>query len=68
MQPEGVQGEMQVPGYAVDHDFIKTLGIEIIEGRDFSKDFSTDESEAVVVNETAVKHFGWGSPKEALGK
>ena len=68
VQPEGVQGEMQVPGYAVDHDFIKTLGIEIIEGRDFSKDFSTDESEAVVVNETAVGHFGWGSPKEALGK
>ncbi len=68
VHPEGVQGEMQVPGYAVDHDFVKTLGIEIIEGRDFSKDFSTDESEAVVVNETAVKHFGWGSPKEALGK
>lgn len=68
VHPEGVQGEMQVPGYAVDHDFIETLGIEIIEGRDFSKDFSTDESEAVVVNETAVEHFGWGSPKEALGK
>ena len=68
VHPEGVQGEMQVPGYAVDHDFIKTLGIEIVEGRDFSKDFSTDESDAVVVNETAVVHFGWGSPKEALGK
>ena len=68
VHPEGVQGEMQVPGYAVDHDFIKTLGIEIIEGRDFSKDFATDESDAVVVNETAVEHFGWGSPKEAIGK
>ncbi len=68
VHPEGVQGEMQVPGYAVDHDFIKTLGIEIVEGRDFFKDFSTDESEAVVVNETAVVHFGWGSPKKALGK
>ena len=68
VQPEGVQGEMQVPGYAVDHDFIKTLGIEILEGRDFSKGFTTDESEAVVVNETAVVHFGWGSPREALGK
>ncbi|MYC16675.1 MAG: FtsX-like permease family protein [Gemmatimonadetes bacterium] len=68
VHPEGVQGEMQVPGYAVDHDFIKTLGIEIIEGRDFSKDFTTDESEAVVVNETAVVHFGWSSPKEAIGK
>jgi len=46
----------------VDHDFIKTLGMEIIEGRDFSRDFATDEKEAVIINEQAAKEFGWTSP------
>ncbi len=49
----------------VDHDFLKTLGMELIQGRDFSRGFATDEKEAVILNESAVKRFGWESP---LGK
>lgn len=50
---------------AVDHDFIRTMGIELKEGRDFSRDFPADVYEAYILNETAVKEFGWTSP---LGK
>jgi putative ABC transport system permease protein len=46
----------------VDHDFIKTMGIELVEGRDFSRDFSSDEKQAVIINESAAKEFGWTSP------
>ena len=46
----------------IDYDFIETLGIEVLAGRTFSKDFTTDASEAYIVNEEAVKIMGMDSP------
>src|SRR5205823_1172868 len=51
-----------------DHDYIKTLGLHIIAGRDFSRDLPTDEKEAFVINETAVKEWDLGSPEKAIGQ
>ena len=48
-----------------DHDFLPTLGIELVTGRNFAKEFGTDELYSVIINETAVKQFGWENP---LGK
>lgn len=45
----------------VDYDFIKTLGIKIIAGRDFSRQFSTDTS-AAIINQAVAKHFAWTDP------
>ncbi|UCE42743.1 MAG: ABC transporter permease [Candidatus Aminicenantes bacterium] len=45
-----------------DHDYIKTMGIEIIQGRDFAKDMSTDATEAFIINEAAVRHLGLENP------
>ena len=53
---------------SVDPDFIPTLKVELVSGRNFSKDIPTDEAEAFIVNESAVKHFNWGTPETALGK
>jgi putative ABC transport system permease protein len=50
----------------VDYDYVRTLGIHVIQGRNFSKDFPTDSS-AVVINEAAVKKLGW-SNDNAIGK
>lgn len=50
----------------VDFDYLNTLGIKIIKGRNFSKDFSTD-SAAIVINEAAVKQLGWTN-ETAVGK
>jgi putative ABC transport system permease protein len=50
--------------YDVDYDYIKTLGMEMAEGRNFARDFGTDSS-AMVINESTAKAFGWG--KNALG-
>jgi putative ABC transport system permease protein len=60
---EGMQ-EKGVNLAACDYEFINTLGIEILEGRNFSEEFKTD-SLAVIVNETLAERFGW---KEPLGK
>ncbi len=48
----------------VDYDYIKTLGMEIIKGRDFSKDFASD-SAGVIVNEATVTFMGY---KDPIGK
>lgn len=51
-----------------DHDYVKTLGLRIIAGRDFSKEMATDENEAFLINETAVKEWGFGTPEKAIGQ
>jgi putative ABC transport system permease protein len=52
--------EMRV--MAVDPDFIKTMQLEVIEGRDFSKDNPSDEKSAFLLNEAAVKEFRLKDP------
>jgi len=49
-----------------DYNYTETLGMEIINGRDFSREMGTDALEAVIINETAAKDFGWKN--EAIGK
>jgi len=56
-QEVGSKAPMTGRGMIVDEDFDKTLGLEIKEGRFFSKDFSTDTL-SVVLNERAVKELG----------
>lgn len=47
--------------WEVDEDYFKTLGIKIVEGRDFSPLMKSD-SNAVVVNQTLVKQMGIKNP------
>ena len=50
-----------------DFQFVKTLGLKMIAGRDFSSSYPTDSTNAVILNKTAVNKLGW-SPNEAIGK
>jgi putative ABC transport system permease protein len=45
----------------VDYDYVKTMGMEIIKGRNFSPDYGTDSS-AVIINETAAAILGYENP------
>ncbi|PCJ98747.1 MAG: cell division protein FtsX [Flavobacteriaceae bacterium] len=56
---------VQMQTWRVDHDYINTIGLEIIAGRDFDRQFSTD-STAIIINETALAVMGI-SAEEALG-
>lgn len=51
--------------WLVDYDYVNTLGIEITEGRNFSRDFPSD-SNAVILNESAVERLGFG--EDAVGQ
>jgi putative ABC transport system permease protein len=46
---------------AVTHDFGKTIGWQIVQGRDFSKAFTTDTN-AMLLNQSAVKLIGFKNP------
>jgi putative ABC transport system permease protein len=46
---------------AVGYDFISTLKLKMVAGRDFSKDFGTD-SAGYIINETALKRIGYADP------
>ncbi len=45
-----------IPWFFVDHDYVPTMGMEIVTGRNFSRDFTTDTT-ALVINEAAAKYF-----------
>lgn len=47
--------------WQVDYDYLKTMGMEIKSGRNFSPEYGTD-SNAVVINETTAKLLGYDDP------
>ena len=49
----------------VDETYIPTLGLEMVQGRNFAKQFPTDRTESFIINETAAKFLGWNN---AVGK
>ncbi|HLL42954.1 MAG TPA: FtsX-like permease family protein, partial [Segetibacter sp.] len=52
----------------VDTSYFATYDMKLAAGRFFSKDIPTDSTKAVLVNEAAVKTFGWQTPENAIGK
>ena len=65
---EGMEGTRPFPRLNVRHDFLKTFGIPLVAGRDYSEDIRTDDSLALLVNETFVRQMGWESNEIAIGK
>lgn len=64
-------GEMQKTNldlYFIDYDYIKQYNLKVAAGRAFSKDFATDSTQAMMINESAVKLLGYASPQEAIGR
>lgn len=65
---EGQEESRPFPRLNVRHDFTKTFDIPLVAGRDYTEDFNTDDSLALVVNETFVRQMGWRTNEEAIGK
>ena len=65
---ESSQGEMLehlLLNFDIDDRYLPGLGIQLLEGRNFSRDSPTDSLDAVIVNQTLVNKMGWENP---LGK
>jgi putative ABC transport system permease protein len=70
-QIENVKGDMQIANldlYFVDFDYIPQFKMKMLAGRAFSRDFPTDTTQAMVVNEEAMKLFGYSKPEQIIGK
>jgi putative ABC transport system permease protein len=59
--------EWHINMLTVDQDYVKTLGLTIVAGRDFSKDFPNDENDAFIISEAGAKMLGHSDPAGALG-
>jgi putative ABC transport system permease protein len=70
-QIQGKTGEMQKANLdlcMVDFNYIPQYGLQVVAGRAFSKEFATDSTQAMVINESAVRMLGYQSPQEVIGK
>ncbi|HYH14414.1 MAG TPA: ABC transporter permease [Flavisolibacter sp.] len=68
---ENRNGDFQVANvdlYFVDFDYINQYKFKVVAGRTFSRDHGTDTTQAMVLNEAAVKMLGYTSPQEAVGR
>ncbi len=70
-QIQGPDGEMKSDGqpiFQVGMDFITHFGLELVAGRSYSRDFPSDSSKALVINEAAAKQYGYTNPADIIGK
>lgn len=68
---ENKSGDLQVANldlYFVDFDYIPQFGLKMAAGRPFSREFGTDTTQAMVINEAAVKLLGYTRPEDAIGR
>ncbi|MBX2963925.1 MAG: ABC transporter permease [Cyclobacteriaceae bacterium] len=59
--------DMAIYQWSVGLDFTEVFGIELVAGRNFSRDIKSDEVDNFIINETAARALGW-TAEEAIGK
>ncbi|HEY5393459.1 MAG TPA: ABC transporter permease, partial [Hanamia sp.] len=67
-QGESMQQGKDIRMNYVDTRFLQTLKINPVAGRLFSDDFPSDTSQAIILNQKAIKELGFTSPEESIGK
>lgn len=68
---ESAQGDMKMETpalYEVDFDFIPTYEMQMAAGRAYSKSFPADTTQALIINESAARQFGYADPNNIVGK
>ncbi len=63
---EGTEAKLPITQLKIDENFFRTFSLKLAAGRSYEESRPSDVN-AVILNETAVKLFGW-KPEEALGK
>lgn len=50
----------------VDHDLLDVYGMKMVAGRNFSREYGSDDTAAYILNEAAVRMIGWHDPQQAI--
>ncbi len=59
---EGVMDDYGVNLFSVDFQYFETLGVEVLQGRNFSESYASDTATSVIVNESMVDRLAWDDP------
>ena len=63
---DGEMGEKAFNNCMVSYDYLNVMGIELLAGRFYDREYGSDMTNSFVVNEALVREMQWGD--EALGK
>ncbi|WP_286829753.1 MULTISPECIES: ABC transporter permease [Kordiimonas] len=79
--PGSEAGSILIGTQSIDYEFLDTYQIPLVAGRNYSRDFATDilpkgqnnvdgeiQNGAIIVNEGALRRFGFGTPEQSVGK
>ena len=66
--PKGNMQGANLNFYVIDFEYFTHYGIKMAAGRGFSKEFGTDTTKAMVLNEAAARSLGYNDPTQAVGK
>jgi ABC-type antimicrobial peptide transport system permease subunit len=58
--------EVNTRWMVVDYDYLKTLDLQLLAGRDFSRRFATDSTSGVIINEAMAQQLGVQDPVGVL--
>jgi len=74
-------GPIRIGVQGMDHDFLRTYGIDLLAGRTYDPTFNNDgipsleniktgivPQGTIIINEAAMKRFGFGSPEKSIGR
>jgi putative ABC transport system permease protein len=64
----GSEEVIQAQNYFRDFDFVETMGIRLLAGRDITQDNPGDTLNTILINETAMRKLGYTNPQDALGR
>jgi len=64
---QGADDMVTYPLLLVRNDFLKTMGVKLLAGHDFAKEF-TEPGYKAIINRTLSESLGWKNPDEALGQ
>jgi len=60
-KPEGFSQPMMFNAVDIDYDYIRTMGLQVLQGRGFSMEFPADK-DAYLINETLARKLNWENP------
>lgn len=67
LQFSGIEEQLKIRTLFADYDFLETLNVQLVEGRDFDRSFGSDMNGSVLINEKALEELGM-SADEVLGQ
>jgi putative ABC transport system permease protein len=62
LEIEGDRKVFEMSNARIDEDFLSLYEIDILQGRNFSREFPSDEEDSIILNERAVQMLNWHDP------